>query len=57
MCDYDTIFDIYKNDNSLKEDKIKHMPQLVSHFYNYLNSINPDSIILSSNISIRYTKN
>jgi hypothetical protein len=36
MCDYDTIFHIYKNDKSLKEDKIKHMPQLVSHFYNYL---------------------
>jgi hypothetical protein len=49
MCDYDIIFDIYKSDdiiNLSNEEKWKHMPQLVSHFYNYLNSIEPDSIIL-----------
>jgi len=49
MCDYDIIFDIYKSDdiiNLSNEKKLKHMPQLVSHFYNYLNSIEPDSIII-----------
>ena len=40
MCDYDIIFDIYNSTVNLTDDeKIKHMPQLLGHFYNYLNSL------------------
>ena len=40
MCDYNIIFDIYnENLQIIDDDKIKHMPQLLGHFYNYLNSL------------------
>jgi hypothetical protein len=38
MCDYNIIFDIYNNSSQITDDdKIKHMPQLLGHFYKYLN--------------------
>ena len=40
MCDYNIIFDIYNNSSHITDDdKIKHMPQLLGHFYKYLNSL------------------
>lgn len=51
MCDYDIIFDIYKNSLQITYDvKIKHMPQLVGHFYNYLNSIINNNYIIKIDI-------
>jgi hypothetical protein len=54
MCDYDIIFDIYKNSSDITDEvKIKHMPQLLGHFYNYLNSI---ILVYSDEISINEIK-
>lgn len=41
MCDYDILFDIYDKATDFKDDneKIKYMPQLLGHFYNYLNNL------------------
>ena len=55
MCDYDIIFDIYKNSLDIDdEEKIKHMPQLLGHFYNYLNSI---ILVYSDEISEKEIEN
>ena len=55
MCDFDIIFDIYnKSVDITNDEKIKHMPQLLGHFYNYLNSI---ILVYSDEISRKEIEN
>ena len=55
MCDFDILFDIYKKSIDITEnEKIKHMPQLLGHFYNYLNSI---ILVYSDEISRKEIEN